>query len=276
MAVSVEGFFLTNFCMDFLAAAIVARSLGRVRWRRVCVASALGALYAVLAQLPRLRFLGAVWMLPIVCTLLAAVALRVDSPRAAVSGGLAILAGGVFLGGMQFMAMRLFSVPGTPAFALGALCGAAALTATTAYRRRRLVTWEVRVFLSAGGGEARFLALIDTGNRLREPLSGLPVLICERGVLSDVLPAGYDALSPGDAPPGFRQVGYGALGGRGRLNCFRPELCLVDYGNGFLKSPDMWVAVYPGKMPGGVRALAPPIVGAAEGAQTRRAGRTVV
>ncbi len=275
MSVSVEAYFLTNFCMDFLAIAIVARSLGRVRWRRVGIAAALGALYAVIAQLPSLRFLGAVWMLPLISVMLAAIVLRVDSPRAAISGGFAILAGGVFLGGTQFMAMRAFSTPGALAFALSALAGAAALMAATAFRRRRMVTWEVRVFLSAGGGEARFHALIDTGNRLREPLSGLPVLICERDVLADVLPAGYDALQPGEAPPGFRQVGYGALGGRGRLNCFQPELCLVDYGNGFLKSPDMWVAVYPGKMPGGVRALAPPIVGAAESAQTRRAKRTV-
>ena len=128
--------------------------------------------------------------------------------------------------------------------------------------------------LPAGGGEARFRALVDTGNRLREPFSGLPVLICERGVLADVLPAGYDALPPGGAPPGFRQVGYGALGGGGRMNCFRPELCLVDYGNGYLKSPDLWVAVYPGKMPGGVRALAPPVVGAAQPPSRRAAART--
>ena len=145
--------------------------------------------------------------------------------------------------------------------------------AATSLRKKRLVTWEVQVFLAAAGGEARFRALIDTGNRLREPFSGLPVLICERGVLSDVLPVGYDALPPGDAPPGFRQIGYGALGGGGRLNCFRPELCLVDYGNGYLKSPDLWVAVYPGKMPGSVRALAPPVVGAAAHAAKRECAR---
>lgn len=28
--------------------------------------------------------------------------------------------------------------------------------AATAFRRRRMVTWEVRVFLSAGGGERAF------------------------------------------------------------------------------------------------------------------------
>lgn len=109
MSVSVEAYFLTNFCMDFLAIAIVARSLGRVRWRREGIAAALGALYAVIAQLPSLRFLGAVWMLPLISVMLAAIVLRVDSPRAAISGGFAILAGGVFLGGTQFMAMaRLF------------------------------------------------------------------------------------------------------------------------------------------------------------------------
>lgn len=93
MSVSVEAYFLTNFCMDFLAIAIVARSLGRVRWRRVGIAAALGALYAVIAQLPSLRFLGAVWMLPLISVMLAAIVLRVDSPRAAISGGFAHFGG---------------------------------------------------------------------------------------------------------------------------------------------------------------------------------------
>ena len=58
MAVSVEAYLLTNFGMNFLATAIIARSLGRVRWRRVLCASALGAMWAALAQLAPLRFLA--------------------------------------------------------------------------------------------------------------------------------------------------------------------------------------------------------------------------
>ena len=50
MAVSVEAYLLTNFGMNFLATAIIARSLGRVRWRRVLCASALGAMWAPLAR----------------------------------------------------------------------------------------------------------------------------------------------------------------------------------------------------------------------------------
>ena len=274
MAVSVEAYWLVNFAMDLLATAIIARSLGRVRWKRVALAAAVGASWAALAQLDALRFLGSLPALAALSLLMAAVAIPPDSLRSALVSGAALLGGGVFLGGVQLAALRLFRGAGAAAFFAGALLGAGALLAATALRKKRLVTWEVQVFLSAGGGEARFRALVDTGNRLREPFSGLPVLICERGVLADVLPAGYDALPPGGAPPGFRQVGYGALGGGGRMNCFRPELCLVDYGNGYLKSPDLWVAVYPGKMPGGVRALAPPVVGAAQPPSRRAAART--
>ena len=274
MAVSVEAYWLVNFVMDLLATAIIARSLGRVRWKRVALAAAVGASWAALAQLGALRFLGSLPALAALSLLMAAIAIPPDSLRSALVSGAALLGGGVFLGGEQLAALRLFRGAGAAAFFAGALLGAGALLAATALRKKRLVTWEVQVFLSAGGGEARFRALVDTGNRLREPFSGLPVLICERGVLADVLPAGYDALPPGGAPPGFRQVGYGALGGGGRMNCFRPELCLVDYGNGYLKSPDLWVAVYPGKMPGGVRALAPPVVGAAQPPSRRAAART--
>ena len=274
MAVSVEAYWLVNFAMDLLATAIIARSLGRVRWKRVALAAAVGASWAALAQLGALRFLSSLPALAALSLLMAAIAIPPDSLRTALVSGAALLGGGVFLGGVQLAALRLFRGAGTAAFFAGALLGAGALLAATALRKKRLVTWEVQVFLSAGGGEARFRALVDTGNRLREPFSGLPVLICERGVLADVLPAGYDALPPGGAPPGFRQVGYGALGGGGRMNCFRPELCLVDYGNGYLKSPDLWVAVYPGKMPGGVRALAPPVVGAAQPPSRRAAART--
>ncbi|NLF27204.1 MAG: hypothetical protein GX592_04840 [Clostridiales bacterium] len=270
MSVSIEAYLLTNFVMNLLAIAAIARSLGRVKWARVLLAAALGAVYAVLAQLPRLRFLGSFALLPLFSAVLSAIALPADSLRSVATGALSLLAGAVFLGGVQLSAMRLFSGSPTLVFLLGALVGTGALVAVSSVRRKRIVTWEVQVFLSVNGGEARFKALIDTGNRLKEPLSGLPVLIVERAVLADVLPGNYDQCSAnGAAPPGFRQVGYGALGGSGRLNCFQPELSLVDYGNGFLKSPDLWVAVYPGKMPGGVRALAPPIVGAAEPSSTR-------
>ena len=180
MAVSVEAYWLVNFAMDLLATAIIARSLGRVRWKRVALAAAVGASWAALAQLGALRFLSSLPALAALSLLMAAVAIPPDSLRTALVSGAALLGGGVFLGGVQLAALRLFRGAGAAAFFAGALLGAGALLAATALRKKRLVTWEVQVFLSAGGGEARFRALVDTGNRLREPFSGLPVLICER------------------------------------------------------------------------------------------------
>ena len=171
MAVSVEVYFLTNFLMDFAATAIVARSLGRVRWRRVMLAAALGAVWATLAQLPLLRFLASFGGAAAMAFVLAAVAMPPDCLRSALRAGAALLGGALFLGGVQLAAVRLFAGAGAAAFIAGALLGAMALLAATGARQKRLVTWEVQVFLSAGGGEARFRALVDTGNRPRSQIS---------------------------------------------------------------------------------------------------------
>ena len=152
MAVSVEVYFLTNFLMDFAATAIVARSLGRVRWRRVMLAAALGAVWATLAQLPLLRFLASFGGAAAMAFVLAAVAMPPDSLRSALRAGAALLGGGLFLGGVQLAALRLFAGAGAAAFIAGALLGAMALLAAAGARQKRLVTWEVQVFLSAAGG----------------------------------------------------------------------------------------------------------------------------
>ena len=151
MAVSVEVYFLTNFLMDFAATAIVARSLGRVRWRRVMLAAALGAVWATLAQLPLLRFLASFGGAAAMAFVLAAVAMPPDCLRSALRAGAALLGGALFLGGVQLAAVRLFAGAGAAAFIAGALLGAMALLAATGARQKRLVTWEVQVFLAAAG-----------------------------------------------------------------------------------------------------------------------------
>ena len=130
--------------------------------------------------------------------------------------------------------------------ALPALGGLALFSLSSDPIRRASARWEVDVRLVAGGGGARFTALIDTGNRLREPLSGLPVLIVEAGLLH--------ALPP-DLP--CRRVAYGAVGGDGTLACFRPDAVWCLRRGRRLRAPDVWVAVSPTPLPGEHRALAP-------------------
>ena len=114
-----------------------------------------------------------------------------------------------------------------------------------------MFSWEVRVSLCFQGKSIRFPALIDTGNRLREPMSGLPVLIAEASLL--------DGLLGGELAPGLtRQVAFGGLGGCGTVRCFHPDHVWICRGGQLIPAPEIWVAVYPGRIPGMQRALAPP------------------
>ena len=121
-------------------------------------------------------------------------------------------------------------------------------------------------------GTAEVTAMIDTGNRLREPFSDLPVLIVSGRCLTKII----DAVCMDEReilPPGFRVVRYRALGGGGHMRCFRPERICALRGREWLDVPDMWVAIYPGGIPGGVDALAPPAVCGGENARSQSGRR---
>lgn len=57
---------------------------------------------------------------------------------------------------------------------------------------------------------------------------------------------------------GYRTLGFGALGGEGRMACFRPDALWIVSGRKRRRGPDIWVAVSPTPLPGLCQALAPP------------------
>ncbi|MEF9973384.1 MAG: sigma-E processing peptidase SpoIIGA [Clostridia bacterium] len=259
--ISIEGYLVANFVMNIIIIGVIARSRGRVRWGRVAFAAAFGAVYGAAMEcgwFPQLNWMPFKLLLALGLTL---AAIRVDSLWELVTGTLLLLGGTVFLGGIMTLAI---SVAGRSlgTMLLGALVGGAALLAALEARGKKLEKWEAQVQMTCGTSCVRLNALIDTGNHLHEPLSGLPVLICEEKSIRKLLPPGFNAaLAQDSLPPGFRLVAYGALGGRGELGCFLPDALTVSYGDGWMKAPDVWVAVYPGKMPGNAHALAPTVIG---------------
>lgn len=78
------------------------------------------------------------------------------------------------------------------------------------------------------GSSVKIVAKADTGNALREPFSGLPVIVCQQESLGAAAPPELLSLS---APGGessavrgrFRLVPFEALGGAGVLPAFRPH-----------------------------------------------------
>jgi len=237
---SIEGFLAINLAADFALLAAVSRAMGLFNWKRVVAADAACAALACLAALrPELG--------PFAALAAPALAARIVTRRAAprlwavftlTLFGQALLCGGV---------AGLLPLP--PMLAAPACLGGGALLTllVSVGRPPGSRDWQVPLCLTVGGRSARFPALIDTGNRLREPRSGLPVLVAEAGLVRDILPES-----------GYRTLGFGGLGGEGRMACFRPDAVWIGSGRRRHRGPEVWVAVSPTPLPGLCQALAPP------------------
>lgn len=122
-------------------------------------------------------------------------------------------------------------------------------------RRHENYRWNIEVYVEKDGLDASLPALIDTGNRLREHGSGLPVFIAEASALPQI--AQHALRLP---PEQKRILPFGVLGSTGEISCFLPDkLEIILPGRSRLPAPPCWVAVYPGRIPGSTRALAPPV-----------------
>lgn len=236
---SIELFLLANLAAEATLLGAVARAMGRFDGRRLLAASLLSAALSVPAAMQptpcaRLMTIPAA---PLILLIGRA------SPAVHIKAALLLAGGAMLSGGLSLL----------PPFAahgpLGALCGmlgGCLLSLMCAARSPIRGDWQVRLALTANGHTARFAALIDTGNRLREPLSGQPVLIAEAALLRRVLPE-----------TGWRELRYGAVGGGGRMACFKPARIEIERGGRRTRAPDVWVAVAPAPLPGEARALAP-------------------
>lgn len=272
---TMEMYIVWNFAMDLLVCMAAARACGREQNRTCLLAAGIGTAYA-LAK--RLGAPGNAALTALCGAVMAGISVRPDSAAMAGKAIAAMTAASLFCAGAQLLIAQ--SAGGTAAKAAAACAGAGLCIWHSRARGRRLRTWDVQLFLRTDSGCARFRALVDTGNRLHEPISGLPVMIVEERALRRCLPEGFDAREAAKrAPQGWRLVAYGVLGGAGRMACFRPERLLVCDTGRWLLAPDIWVAVYPGRIPGQVAALAPTVLGTIEPAkkngramEKRRAG----
>ena len=84
-----------------------------------------------------------------------------------------------------------------------------------------------------GGKTQTLLARGDTGNSLREPFSGLPVIVCRREKLQSLAPRELLSWQEGEFLPGagLRLVPFESLGGKGLLPAFRPERVTLGKGD---------------------------------------------
>lgn len=191
---------LLNFCMDFLLLWTAGRALRRrtALWR-LLLAAALGGAYASCMVLDLPRWL---WSLPMAV----AVSLQMLALAYPYGGGRAFLrlAGAFYLiacaaAGAALAAAGLMQKSSWPGSLISVRWAAllmalpvALIIGRRSYAALRQAwnrdSFRARLQVEAAGRRAALTALIDTGNDLTEPLSGLPVVVAEYRALVTLLP----------------------------------------------------------------------------------------
>lgn len=112
-----------------------------------------------------------------------------------------------------------------------------------------------QVELKVEGRAVILPAMLDSGNLLSDPITGLPVLVIPQRAARTLFPDVRDMSCLNTLPLGFRLLNVRTAAGSSLLPMFRPDECRI-YLNGSACQADLLVAVA-GQEYGGVQALVP-------------------
>lgn len=216
MKIYVDGLMCLNFLVDLLLLLGTNRLAGYPSdIRRLAAASALGGVYAGICLIPDFRFLGSLFWRGICLGLMGSIAFgcsRSALRRCGIFwvlslalGGFAVSLGRADLGAILLSGMLLW---GICRFSFAEPTGS-----------RRVIPLEIRY----RDRTVKLLALQDTGNTLRDPVSGEPVLVICASAARDLTgltqaqlqdPLGTAAAAP---MPGLRLIPYRTVGRGGMM-----------------------------------------------------------
>lgn len=176
-----------------------------LRWLRISSGAAIGALYSFAAAFPQMSYLLNFWIkLPFSIGMVAIAFMPVNIKRftaiTAIFYIVSFTLGGLFIGIVFFLNSSPFysyffdvSELITRYFYPGLALTAVTYILITKFAGRLVhktlsqSVFRVRVKVLFQGSEVELPALIDTGNRLQDPLSDTPVVIVEYGAIKEIL-----------------------------------------------------------------------------------------
>lgn len=212
--VYVDLYFLINFSMDFLCFFLLSKllSIPLPFWRTVA-AAVIGGLYANLALFLPLSALPALFLDMAVCVLMCAVALlRRGEGRQLWIRAIVYVAISMVLGGAMTALFHLFNRWQLPThifgeddlsvwgFALLAIVGGLVTHACGRFFSKRGARRHARISITLRGRTCSLEALCDTGNLLREPISGKPCIVVDEKILRGVIPRDLLLAAMGSVP----------------------------------------------------------------------------
>lgn len=216
MTVYVDLVVLLDFLVDFFLLLGTNRLAGYPPgWGRCAGAAALGGIYAGMCLLPGFSFLGNLFWRIVVLGIMASLAFGFE--KSALRRGILFVLLSMALGGIAYGLGRggFLSLTGA-ALALCALC-------MLGFQNQAAGLQYVPVELNHGGKCIHVTALVDTGNTLRDPLTGERVLVVGAQVGQKLLDLTEQELcTPLETmvrrgTPGLRLIPYQAVGQTGSM-----------------------------------------------------------
>ncbi len=211
MIVYLDVVMLVNFLVDLLLVIATDRLCGYpVKLGRAALGAVIGAVYAGVCLLPEFRFLGNVFWRLVILALMSVVAFgcgRSILRRSAIFVFLSMALGGIAVGLGNGGAVALIA-------AAAALCVLCIIGFRGGAGEKEYAT----VRLTYQGITRELTALLDTGNTLKDPITGQPVLVVGADVARQMLGlTGEQLLSPSETItqckiPGLRLIPYRSVG----------------------------------------------------------------
>ncbi len=284
--VYIDVLFAVNLIVNYFILLTVSHVLHRQDKRlRLLAGAAVGAVYALFILMPEMGFLYTALLKVVFSAGIVLLSFRINGWKPFVQLILLFYGVSFLFGGIVF-ALYLFCSPpgmlmrnGVVYFDLSPVtlilfAGASYVVITLLSRLlHRHEPDFYRLSVTVNNQTASFPALLDTGNSLCEPLSGLPVLVAEYGAVCRLIPEALrpffqngtleslPAMENSEWRTRFRTVPYGGLNEKsGLMPAFRPDEVAVRSKKKTLISKEVFVAVCEGRLcsDGRYRALLSP------------------
>ena len=249
--VYVDLFFLINFSMDFLCFFLSGKLLARkISLVRILIASALGGIYANVSLLLSLGGILGVVIDVAVCILMCLIAFWKNG--GVIKNTLVYIATSMVLGGFMTAIFQLLDKADLPfdavdsdgisAWTIAILAVVSALICVFAGRffRRRITKKTTPLTIHINEKKKTVLAFCDSGNLLRDPISGKPCIIADAEALRGTLPdtiidlsldeCNISNVTDTDVLRRIRLVPTKTATGRGMLVCMRVDKLVIGEG----------------------------------------------
>lgn len=254
--VYIDTLFIINTASNFLLLTATAKICDVFTGKlRIIAAAVLGGVYAVFAALPSFEFLNTLFVKGLVSAVMVLLAFGIH--RSFFRLLVIFISVSAALGGLIYAVSLgsdgIFTTPGLRAIALSFLCSAGVITAV--FRRSGKPSGKThKISVKFSGKTTEYTAFIDTGNSLKDPISGKPVIIIGLEDLKPVLPDDLYKLLKNLSPTDFLQ----ALSGTQYAGKFRLlPYSTVGVTNGMLPAVRAEVRIDEKPSPGTLIAISP-------------------